>query len=54
MRTAYKLIGLGVVAANGVADSFRTYAGVWLVTIATIFAVGRIAYISGIVRGQGL
>lgn len=54
MKTMYQLVGLCVIAIRGIIDSFKIYTSIWLVALATIFAACRIAYVSGIIRGQGL
>lgn len=49
-----QLAGLGVVVVNGAVGSVKPYPGVTIVTLATIAVIARMAYVSGIIRGQGL
>lgn len=53
-KTGYQLAGLCVVAVNGAVGLVKPYPGVTIVTLATIAVIARMAYVSGIIRGQGL
>lgn len=53
-KIVYQLAGLGVVAVNGAVSLVKPYPGITVVTLATIAAIARMAYVSGIIRGQGL
>lgn len=54
IETANQSAKACVVGLYGALEIVKTYPGVIIVTLATIFAVGRIAYISGVLRGKGL
>lgn len=54
MKTIDKVLGLCVVAVNGAVGLVKTFPGVTIVTLATIAVIARMAYIAGIVKGQGL
>lgn len=54
IETANQSAEMCVIGLYGACEIVKTYPGVTIVMFATIFAVGRIAYISGVLRGKGL